>query len=421
MAAPSIAKNCVRKYVKPESSRLYTFTDTDYLGPEKHPLSEGTRLENLNIEDVLHLANFFKYHMTDPNTELNNLVRQMAKMYHPRAPDRRLGEGVQKLGTKWFGVVPWVGNWKNLYKVRTQGESASDKLIKDLFVAGCAKDTNLFKMEMSFDEALQAKDVFPSEVTRVLDPYGTHRNQTKPGKKPALGVDYLPFVSALQDERPYLTAGTVTPLGPQLSTTGWQRFTMVRYRNPRRDKTNNHLLAAHQENMKAASGERFGRATLHQPNLTLGTHILQTIEGEYQRDDGRAREDISNFELDLFNEPNDFDAYDKMDNLRAHEGHVYRKKEILARKAMRVEALTRPYRQPVLTKDIGSRHGFPRDERDVWYYEGVVLPGRKMILGRWWYCDDIGEADMRAVKDKDVDSRDLEKRDCGPFLYWCYD
>jgi len=28
------------------------------------------------------------------------------------------------------------------------------------------------------------------------------------------------------------------------------------------------------------------------------------------------------------------------------------------------------------------------DQDNLWAYEGVMLPGNKLILGRWWWCDD---------------------------------
>lgn len=46
-------------------------------------------------------------------------------------------------------------------------------------------------------------------------------------------------------------------------------------------------------------------------------------------------------------------------------------------------------------------HGF-YDESSCWAYEGIVLPGRQIILGRWWSpLNDGGDGDV-----------------CGPFIFW---
>lgn len=45
------------------------------------------------------------------------------------------------------------------------------------------------------------------------------------------------------------------------------------------------------------------------------------------------------------------------------------------------------------------------DEEALWAYEGVLMPGGKLILGRWWCpSDGVGE-DMYS----------------GPFILWCTD
>lgn len=46
------------------------------------------------------------------------------------------------------------------------------------------------------------------------------------------------------------------------------------------------------------------------------------------------------------------------------------------------------------------------DQDNLWAYEGVVLPGGKFIVGRWWYASD------------DVD---VENDYNGPFILWAVD
>lgn len=48
-----------------------------------------------------------------------------------------------------------------------------------------------------------------------------------------------------------------------------------------------------------------------------------------------------------------------------------------------------------------DEHGF-YDPGSCWAYEGIVLPGRQMILGRWW-------SPLHSGGDDDI---------CGPFIFW---
>ena len=46
------------------------------------------------------------------------------------------------------------------------------------------------------------------------------------------------------------------------------------------------------------------------------------------------------------------------------------------------------------------------DEDALWAYEGVILPGGQLIVGRWWAPED------------DVSQNDIY---CGPFIFWNID
>ena len=45
------------------------------------------------------------------------------------------------------------------------------------------------------------------------------------------------------------------------------------------------------------------------------------------------------------------------------------------------------------------------DDAALWAYEGVVLPGSRIIIGRWWSPDDT------------IDGENYS----GPFILWCVD
>jgi hypothetical protein len=59
-------------------------------------------------------------------------------------------------------------------------------------------------------------------------------------------------------------------------------------------------------------------------------------------------------------------------------------------------------------------------QRETWFYEGVVLPGGKLIAGRWWQPLEAPPP-SRYAQMTGVDGRNLRRRVTGPFLYWCID
>lgn len=56
---------------------------------------------------------------------------------------------------------------------------------------------------------------------------------------------------------------------------------------------------------------------------------------------------------------------------------------------------------------------------DLWAYEGVVLPGGKMILGRWWAPEERDPAAGIGLGTAPDDSAPILYS--GPFIYWCVD
>lgn len=48
------------------------------------------------------------------------------------------------------------------------------------------------------------------------------------------------------------------------------------------------------------------------------------------------------------------------------------------------------------------------DGGDLWAYEGVVLPGGEVVVGRWWHPREAGDDGIAYEYS-------------GPFMFWCVD
>ena len=62
------------------------------------------------------------------------------------------------------------------------------------------------------------------------------------------------------------------------------------------------------------------------------------------------------------------------------------------------------------------------DSDNLWAYEGVVLPGGRIIVGRWWFASETVDFDVSfslyACSGRST-STDMEQKDYnGPFILW---
>ena len=62
------------------------------------------------------------------------------------------------------------------------------------------------------------------------------------------------------------------------------------------------------------------------------------------------------------------------------------------------------------------------DSDNLWAYEGVVLPGGRIIVGRWWFASERVDFDVSvslcARSRKLVDTNSEQKDYNGPFILW---
>ena len=67
---------------------------------------------------------------------------------------------------------------------------------------------------------------------------------------------------------------------------------------------------------------------------------------------------------------------------------------------------------------------FEHPEQDtLWAYEGLVLPGGRMILGRWWPANHVRRPYVRCSHNMLVSACTNNKQNqfCGPFIMWAVD
>lgn len=64
------------------------------------------------------------------------------------------------------------------------------------------------------------------------------------------------------------------------------------------------------------------------------------------------------------------------------------------------------FQQISMVKLMPDENGqYTPDGTNHWLYEGIVIPGGQIMLGRWWNGDSDDAGDGQSY--------------CGPFLFWC--
>ncbi len=161
------------------------------------------------------------------------------------------------------------------------------------------------------------------------------------------GVHYEHFIGSGTDAEPYHCRGILHPLPPQHAIPGWHRITMMKYFDP-----------ADQEDASppsSPSGSETPSANTHSP-----TSSHSSISPRSTTSPTHSPHPIND-------KPTSFTPVNTPPQLH----HDYE------------------------TEDVDV-------DTDCWAYEGVVLPGGKIMLGRWWSPIQDGE-EMTCI---------------GPFIFW---
>ncbi|KAL9101466.1 MAG: hypothetical protein Q9163_003281 [Psora crenata] len=354
-----------------------------YGHPAKVPMFFD-RKGTVNVEYLLHIVNFFKYHMkTETENTLYPLLCDLSICERPGAWDSQLSQvqGVKKLGSHWKGSYAYMPELADVTFIRSmdQGGLNLDSPIADAIdyddgfqtlnldfsrmvnhlswpavfeqhlhglppnplcrrLEQCFKhhhhqrlgsaDIEILKSPLKLEASLQPN---PSIYPSVRRPDIPTAAVSEPGPKPHR--HYIQFSGSGKDYGPFHCTGILHNLPPQFDIPGWQRVTLMKY-----------LV---QSDSISAS---LGASSSPSPTFSATSSILS------------ASSNASGMSAP----PSD------------HAGNPFGYHE-----------------------DGGDDEDVMLDEH-CWCYEGVVLPGGKIILGRWWQPLEEGG----------------EQRNMGPFIFW---
>ncbi|KEF63169.1 uncharacterized protein A1O9_01145, partial [Exophiala aquamarina CBS 119918] len=389
----------------------------------------------VDMHTLLHIRNFWHRHLIDSTKALaksncrwtgEDTYSKMANKLlqvgiTPKKWDKPLRSEPSPVATEWHGhyscIHPWPKNVRDLEERQTCAEDWS--FVDPLKLEFSTSQNNIkdglwppiFSSIPAFDTTIPALDTDSSTCTMIqglatfidLSSDTTSTNKRKStGKQPALTLPKLPKY------HPFLSLrlrGVIHPIPDQppppppppskepdnsgekgkgkaeekyvededKSIPGWRRIVMIMYKPTKRYMIQ--VLEYAEENF----GDAFGPAI-----STLLTQNATTQTG--QAPDANAHSNASGSGTSQPAQP----AYDSEEAEAQLE--AYLTKKLLSKPEWRsASAMTRAKIEDMENR---FRAAYALDWLDMEYayaYEGVIIPGGKIMLGRWWRCGLLGE------------------------------
>lgn len=220
-----------------EHLRTFQFPDSQLMAygtAEKIPIFGGCNGLDINMEWVLHLLNFWKYHMlrAEENT-LYHAYKQLEEDEMPRFWDRQLKSGGNVLGKRWKGSYAYVER-DEIDDVRNS--CGYETPVQDLF-NGDADEGQFQDMRLEWIEpdAIAWPPLFEQHLHSLKVPES--RAKTRAQHRSATPDAILDFKSrnfqfngeGSDTTEEFCALGWLNALPPQQGIPGWQRMTMMKF------------------------------------------------------------------------------------------------------------------------------------------------------------------------------------------------
>ncbi|MCJ1253742.1 hypothetical protein MMC24_001554 [Lignoscripta atroalba] len=385
-----------------------------YSHPKDCPLFLDQHMRVVNVEFLLHIANFFKYHITHKDEGILNYdFELLSHDKKPKAWQKSLEQGLSKPGSKWMGSYAYLHDPADMVLIRDI--EAGDHV----FIDSIDTDTTdgFQTLTLDFDNPMPWPLAFEHHLRSIPPPALVHalknpllkprpssekattspthvqgpglRQQDSPRRsfaptttpitppatpkpppnallfppkvfphpKPKPRLDYLPFTGSGIDAEPFHCAGNIHPLPPQQGIPGWQRITMMKYFAPR-------------SSVPSTTATSPPPANPFNPSFFSSSSLSSSTSSS-----SSSSPPSSGF----FTPPSDVPGFD-FDNLELEHG--------------------------------------------CWAYEGVVLPGGMVMLGRWWSpMDGVGvvEGGGGGGEEGGEGEGGGERLCTGPWVFWNVD
>lgn len=203
-----------------------------YACADAQPVITGPTGTQVNLIWLLHIANFFRYHLTrESEGTLYSAFTALRVDERPRCWSSKLENGAQALGRCWKGTYAFI-HAEEMSAMR-RGENENMPFLDQL---NTEQDMNGFQnLELEFFES-PADFIWLPLFENVLPSRVQHKQPRTRAQLRAVGEVSsdeqisLKLKGQGQDgDRLFSTSGWLNPLSLQQGIPGWQRFTMIKY------------------------------------------------------------------------------------------------------------------------------------------------------------------------------------------------
>lgn len=364
-----------------------------YSHPDDFPMFSANGTWQIGTNLLLHIANFFRYHLTQKGeSTLYELFSQLRAHEKPKAWDSRLvqGGGVKKLGKHWKGTYAYLHDLYEMDRIR-QYEPGSY-----LFTDSIDHHDGFQTLELDFEpKANRARwpKVFESHLNAMPTKILCKRldQLSKPERLPTVRTPRpgRRAMAAYNRGNPHAEQFSQEPLSPP-GTPGANRIDIqlplpqtTKPCSPTSPTFPKRGVHYHQFSGSGNDAEPF-----HCRGILHPLPPQQQIPGWYR---------ISMMKY--------FDPLAQPDSMPPQSGSTWAPFQSPPSEGNIPHVA---YQPAGADYNVGDKYQVDDDAQvnaGCWAYEGVVLPGGMIMLGRWWSpMDDTGL-----------------KRCVGPFIFWNVD
>ncbi|KAI9814399.1 MAG: hypothetical protein M1827_003255 [Pycnora praestabilis] len=212
-----------------------------YEDNKMEPIFLGKSQGEVNVEWLLHVVNFFKYHMTCKEIcTLLPIYEDLEDKEKPKAWKKKLERGVKKLGKSWKGsygketradlytLKTWIDAECYDYHVayldiRDLDNIRRNDAGKGFYMDNIDVDGGFQTMQLDF--STKASTPWPDSFERHLHSIPTLTKIQGRSTTPSS----LRFEASGYDRESFFGSGSIHELPPQHGIPGWQRLTLMKY------------------------------------------------------------------------------------------------------------------------------------------------------------------------------------------------
>ncbi|KAF2088704.1 hypothetical protein K490DRAFT_38547, partial [Saccharata proteae CBS 121410] len=201
-----------------------------YASPFKEPIFHGFNKQTVNMKWILHVMNFFKYHITEEdNATLSQPFWDLGNEQYPTLWQGPLQNGPSKPGRYWKGTYAYIER-EEVTLLRNNGRpSANDnKVFVDHNVDHGDEAIQTMSLDFPNNFPFKWPQTFETHLKSLEQPQFA-RTRAQHSQSPPFQSSRYRFQANGWDNENFSGSGWLQTLPTQFGIPGWKRMTMMKY------------------------------------------------------------------------------------------------------------------------------------------------------------------------------------------------